>query len=822
LIMATQTVVLRRKKKAGHGGSFCVQTPTWYPYQDTGTYSFEADDDAIAKIVRVQAIFRGRRGRLHARRVFQKTVFISIAGFRAVTLELKKFHLGWKYLCNHLLLLAFVTVVATFQLMVYAPTAYGVDEALKNAVDSIQFPGGDFNNVRKIEDIQAFAMGVIDELYSHDPYYVHSAECQQVLSSFDCNSLFTNQTLLTQVYNCSNITEYAGYLDSYNRQQFGLLLRQERRVMKSCDDDDIDLYSDVGKNYNESHSETKCATDDIATKYNSVLIKKEYLDTVSNDSVFKSAFIFDSQLGGFFDVVDLGILNLNKEYSKCYMDFLFNKVLWVDRATKSMCFQLMVHNSNGIGRYGYFNLCFDIVLGGDIQPRLDIQSAQLLKKSNQTVPIVLTILYMVCICANLIFLAYSTYRALWRKHKGVRISQSKNVNWFALLFDLTVLAMHLATTITYFRYVAQSDSFRPYGDTGDESSSLDLDQLVEGVVNLKGVIENLQQLRLFYAILLILMAARTIMFLDFHPDTAIVSKTISNASSELLSFAFVYIIVVVSYSFIGLLMLGPRSSNFETFQTSLSTLLFVSMGEFGDVMPILFDEVQSAQMVAQLFFWSYVFLTSLILFNILLSIVVDSFVTFQDLKKEKKTVGYIESFLIFVFVLWFDWKRFYWAKIALFLTRCTCKTKHYEQEKDTNKEGDVGIAMKTLSKHESMSFYGKDHSSAETEEFYNQPHTFLMLLNFMKSHCPATTTTFVVRHQFTQVFPSAVVEKLLALFRDRTAMQSTSYAHQEAGVFFRDNESQLYIIDLIRQLSQKVDKQLDASHGPGQRKNDAG
>mmetsp|Transcript_15524 Transcript_15524/g.24301 ORF Transcript_15524/g.24301 Transcript_15524/m.24301 type:complete len:93 (-) Transcript_15524:276-554(-) len=92
----------------------------------------------------------------------------------------------------------------------------------------------------------------------------------------------------------------------------------------------------------------------------------------------------------------------------------------------------------------------------------------------------------------------------------------------------------------------------------------------------------------------------------------------------------------------------------------------------------------------------------------------------------------------------------------------------------------------------------------------------------MKSHCPATTTTFVVRHQFTQVFPSAVVEKLLALFRDRTAMQSTSYAHQEAGVFFRDNESQLYIIDLIRQLSQKVDKQLDASHGPGQRKNDAG
>ena len=76
------------------------------------------------------------------------------------------------------------------------------------------------------------------------------------------------------------------------------------------------------------------------------------------------------------------------------------------------------------------------------------------------------------------------------------------------------------------------------------------------------------------------LCVRTIIRLDFHPDIAIITATLERSAKDLLSFLFVFVLVVLLYSLMGLLLYSTEGESFRNIGAAVTTMLFVSTGEF--------------------------------------------------------------------------------------------------------------------------------------------------------------------------------------------------------------------------------------------------
>jgi hypothetical protein len=135
------------------------------------------------------------------------------------------------------------------------------------------------------------------------------------------------------------------------------------------------------------------------------------------------------------------------------------------------------------------------------------------------------------------------------------------------------------------------------------------------------------------SVALLFVLFRTVMLLDFHPTAAVISGTLSRAAEGLWYFFLVFGLVVLIYAFVGVLLLGRTRLDFASFGSAVNTLLFLAIGEVQDTKDYIFTETYDpayVRVIQALFFWSYIFVVTILLMNVLLSIIVGAFVEMQE------------------------------------------------------------------------------------------------------------------------------------------------------------------------------------------------
>lgn len=132
---------------------------------------------------------------------------------------------------------------------------------------------------------------------------------------------------------------------------------------------------------------------------------------------------------------------------------------------------------------------------------------------------------------------------------------------------------------------------------------------------------------------MVLMVIRMLTHLNFHRRLAIVTTTIFHAATDLLHFLIPFSMIISCYAFIAWSLIGRQNDNFSTFERSLVSLILVALGDFS-----LWPDVQAIEReIGPLFFLSYVFLVTVLMINIVLAIIIESFMTNANARTSKKS-----------------------------------------------------------------------------------------------------------------------------------------------------------------------------------------
>jgi hypothetical protein len=135
---------------------------------------------------------------------------------------------------------------------------------------------------------------------------------------------------------------------------------------------------------------------------------------------------------------------------------------------------------------------------------------------------------------------------------------------------------------------------------------------------------------------LILMTLRMLKVLDFQPRMGLVTRTLGVAKVDLGHFALLFGIVFGGFSMIAFINFGPTVLGFSAVGKSFESLFMMMVGAD---LTAYFDMQKTPNAAAGgLFFYIYFMVTSLVLLNILLAILVDAYADVKDQLKDADTM----------------------------------------------------------------------------------------------------------------------------------------------------------------------------------------
>lgn len=122
----------------------------------------------------------------------------------------------------------------------------------------------------------------------------------------------------------------------------------------------------------------------------------------------------------------------------------------------------------------------------------------------------------------------------------------------------------------------------------------------------------------------------------------LITKTISGAASDLVFFVILYLIVQVVYGFLAVLVFGKFASAFSSFGSAFVTNQYLLLGIYEPQ-----DDMDMApqQMIATIYYWSYMLITFFILLNALLAIIVESYAGVKSLADQEEDIDPLSKVL---------------------------------------------------------------------------------------------------------------------------------------------------------------------------------
>jgi hypothetical protein len=257
------------------------------------------------------------------------------------------------------------------------------------------------------------------------------------------------------------------------------------------------------------------------------------------------------------------------------------------------------------------------------------------------------------------------------------------------------------------------------------------------------------------ALALLTMAIRTVMMLHFHPKMGFISNTMAHAMKELSLFIFVFLMLVAFYGVIGNLLMGNDADGFRTVGSAISSLMFAAVGEIGfvyDVMLVFESYPTLTQLLVGLYFWSFIVLTAILLLNVLLSIIMESFMRAQEINSSSAVLQFsaVESV-----VFWLEWRRFDVENYVIPRIKGCCLG--VKRKKAATKQPPKKIPYPS---------FVISNSDPSARDRFQQPIRYSKVLSLLKTCSDWRTPCFVYRYEFKQVFSQKVADRLVAMFRN--------------------------------------------------------
>ncbi len=735
----------------------------------------EEYEDSTDAIIRIQAMYRGNATRKSTRKLFRDYSYVKSDAVRSALDEVGRYAKGWRNLLCHFFLLGFV-FITMWQQLFSKPSVVEMHKAMQDRVENIQYDGlNTFADATSVDDVLSFVDSAIDSLYSPDPHFELTPEC-----TFPADQCDVTNNDTEKIKRCSNVTEFSGMLDEFNRHQFGLIIVQKRWEMTECVEED--LYSGELGLYTPEHPDMICANNKEDTEYDSVYLQI-HNDTLDNvpPAVGTEVFEYNESEGGFSTTLDLGWNNVDITVTKCKWEYL-KSVEWIDRGTKSVYAILINENLNGNGRLGFFKVKFIFKRGGALISSAVIESGQLFQHEALPAPLALS---CISVLVALAFLFRICHIQAKRYKRG-----KKQWGWF--LWEALCPVFMLLTNGFYFFLVAENYDFTPFNNSSIDNTH----GLLNALTLVEQHIHHDAVFRIVNAVFLIVLVSQTLYRIDFHPELSLVSTTLSTAFGDLVMFFLVFFFIVFLYGLIGMLLFGGESRAFSTFLNSCGSLMFASLGEFSFLTDTLVsDNIEDNRFASVLFMWSFVFLSTILMLNILLSIVVESFLTFQQQRRSERILTLRGSFQMFVYVLQYDIRNAH---------GCSKSKRPRVVIKYDSQKSEASSSSVSEEKELWTAFYVKS-SHRTVREFFTKPHRFFQYIKEVSKYSHQLIPAYIVRTELKERgFSESACDRLLAIIRDRSVQTRSNTETQEQKLMFHDKAS--YQNHILHKILNKLDE----------------
>jgi hypothetical protein len=200
--------------------------------------------------------------------------------------------------------------------------------------------------------------------------------------------------------------------------------------------------------------------------------------------------------------------------------------------------------------------------------------------------------------------------AFWKEYLGVW----NCVDWASIILGFTLVGL----------FVNFSDGTKSIRnqliDMPDQGDSNNLANLTKLFDDFKAVSSQFHDLRYLCVVYPLVIMCRLFKAFSAQPRLALVTRTLSTASVDVAHFGIVFFAIFFSYAVMGNALFGREVDGFSNIQRSINTCFLVLMGDF---------DVESMQQVGRVmtgvWFWSFMILVLLIMLNMLLAIIMDTY-----------------------------------------------------------------------------------------------------------------------------------------------------------------------------------------------------
>jgi len=175
------------------------------------------------------------------------------------------------------------------------------------------------------------------------------------------------------------------------------------------------------------------------------------------------------------------------------------------------------------------------------------------------------------------------------------------------------------------------------------------DPLTNDYVDLERLSDYYIQMYNIISVNLLLCFIKMFKYLRVNDRLSLLWKTMKRASPDLLSFIFIFLIVFLGFSFMGLLLFGDALDSFSSFGNSLYSCFYMILGDFN------LDVFKANQILGPIFFFLFVFLVFFIMLNMFLAIINDAYAE-ENARVKQQAINVLRSLMKAARATWMEMK----------------------------------------------------------------------------------------------------------------------------------------------------------------------
>ncbi|KAJ0404323.1 hypothetical protein ATCC90586_007637 [Pythium insidiosum] len=158
------------------------------------------------------------------------------------------------------------------------------------------------------------------------------------------------------------------------------------------------------------------------------------------------------------------------------------------------------------------------------------------------------------------------------------------------------------------------------------------------------VVRYMVILRIVGALSVLALGLQILSRFRFHPRLNVLTRTVARALHQFAAFFFVFLAIFASFAAAGAVLFGDRVEEFSTFDNTIKSCINMLFGNFD--LAVIQDLHYPCGVV---FYWCYMIIVALVLLNMMLAIVVDSYsAVCEDSKATSHDVSFTRTWTLLI------------------------------------------------------------------------------------------------------------------------------------------------------------------------------